>query len=46
MARPCPAATPRLWFLEQGGREASVTDPENLLNAVRGRAGIHILKDE
>ena len=34
------------WFLERGGREAIVTDPENLLSAVRGRAGTHIVKDE
>lgn len=35
-----------IWFLERGGREAVITDPENLLNAVRGMAGTHIVKDE
>lgn len=35
-----------IWFLERGGREAVVTDPENLLKAVRGTAGTHIVKDE
>ncbi len=30
-----------IWFLERGGREAIATDPENLLKAVRGRAGTH-----
>lgn len=35
-----------IWFLERGGREAVITDPENLRNAVRGTAGTHIVKDE
>ena len=35
-----------IWFLEQGGREAIITDPENLLDAVRGSAGTHIVRDE
>ena len=35
-----------IWFLERGGREAVVTDPENLLKAVHGTAGTHIVKDE
>lgn len=35
-----------IWFLQRGDREAIVTDPESLLNAVRGRAGAHIVKDE
>jgi carbamate kinase len=35
-----------IWFLERGGREAIITDPENLLKAVRGEAGTHIVKDE
>jgi carbamate kinase len=35
-----------IWFLERGGREAIITDPENLRNAVRGKAGTHIVKDE
>jgi len=35
-----------IWFLERGGREAIITDPENLLDAVRGSAGTHIVRDE
>ena len=35
-----------IWFLERGGREAVITDPANLRNAVRGKAGTHIVKDE
>jgi carbamate kinase len=35
-----------IWFLERGGREAVITDPENLRKAVRGEAGTHIVKDE
>jgi len=31
---------------ERGGREAVITCPQNLLDAVRGRAGAHIVKDE
>ena len=35
-----------IWFLERGGREAVITDPANLLKAVRGAAGTHIVNDE
>ena len=33
-------------FLERGGREAVITDPPSLLDAVKGTAGTHIVKDE
>lgn len=33
------------WFLEKGGREAIITDPEHLRAAVRGEAGTHIVAD-
>lgn len=32
-----------IWFLERGGREAVITDPEHLRAAVRGEAGTHIV---
>jgi carbamate kinase len=32
-------------FLEQGGREAIITDPEHLRAAVHGEAGTHIVAD-
>jgi carbamate kinase len=35
-----------IWFLERGGKEAVITDPEHLRAAVRGEAGTHIVKDE
>jgi carbamate kinase len=31
------------WFLEKGGREAIITDPDHLRAAVRGEAGTHIV---
>ena len=31
-------------FLEEGGREAIITSPENLLSAVKGKAGTIITK--
>jgi carbamate kinase len=34
-----------IWFLERGGREAVITDPEHLRAAVRGEAGTHIVRD-
>lgn len=34
-----------IWFLEKGGREAIITDPEHLRSAVRGEAGTHIVAD-
>jgi len=39
--RDAPALVPGA-----GQREAIVTDPESPLNAVRGRAEAHIVKDE
>jgi carbamate kinase len=35
-----------IWFIDNGGREAVITDPEHLLSAVHGKAGTHIVKDE
>jgi carbamate kinase len=34
-----------IWFLEQGGREAIITNPENLERALAGEAGTHITAD-
>jgi carbamate kinase len=31
-----------IWFLEQGGREAIITNPENLERALAGETGTHI----
>lgn len=35
-----------IWFLDKGGKEAVITDPEHLRAAVRGEAGTHIVRDE
>jgi carbamate kinase len=35
-----------IWFVDRGGREAVITDPEHLRAAVRGEAGTHIVRDE
>jgi carbamate kinase len=34
-----------IWYLERGGREAVITDPPHLRQAVRGEAGTHIVQD-
>jgi carbamate kinase len=34
-----------IWYLERGGREAIITDPSHLREAVRGNAGTHILRE-
>lgn len=34
-----------IWFLEKGGREAIITDPQHLRAAVRGEAGTHLVAD-
>jgi carbamate kinase len=34
-----------LWFLEAGGREAIITNPENIARALRGETGTRILPD-
>jgi carbamate kinase len=34
-----------IWFLDKGGKEAVITDPEHLRAAVRGEAGTHIVRD-
>lgn len=35
-----------IWFLDKGGKEAVITDPEHLRAAVRGEAGTHIVRDD
>jgi carbamate kinase len=35
-----------IWFIDKGGKEAVITDPEHLRAAVRGEAGTHIVRDE
>ena len=34
-----------IWYLERGGREAIITDPPHLRDAVRGQAGTHIFRE-
>lgn len=34
-----------IWFLEAGGKEAIVTNPENIGKAIRGETGTHIVHD-
>jgi carbamate kinase len=34
-----------IWYLERGGREAIITDPPHLRQAVRGQAGTHIVRE-
>ncbi len=34
-----------IWYLERGGREAIITDPPHLRDAVRGQAGTHIVRE-
>ncbi len=34
-----------IWFLEAGGKEAIVTNPENIGRAIRGETGTHIVQD-
>jgi carbamate kinase len=34
-----------IWFLEQGGREAIITNPENIERALAGETGTHITAD-
>ncbi len=34
-----------IWFLEKGGQEAIITDPENIERAMRGETGTHINPD-
>jgi carbamate kinase len=34
-----------IWYLERGGREAIITDPPHLRDAVRGHAGTHIVRE-
>jgi carbamate kinase len=32
-----------IWFLEAGGKEAIITDPENIARALQGETGTHII---
>lgn len=34
-----------VWFLENGGKEAIITDPPNILRALNGETGTHIVAD-
>jgi carbamate kinase len=34
-----------IWFLEQGGKEAIITNPENIGNAMKGLTGTRIVQD-
>lgn len=34
-----------IWFLEAGGKEALITNPENIGRALRGETGTHIVHD-
>jgi len=34
-----------IWFLEQGGKEAVITNPENIERALAGETGTHITHD-
>ena len=34
-----------IWFLEKGGQEAIITNPENIERAMRGETGTHITPD-
>lgn len=38
-----PKIQASLWFLEKGGKEAIITDPENIERALAGETGTHIL---
>lgn len=41
-----PKIESAIGFLEHGGREVIITDPENILSAVAGKAGTRIIADE
>jgi carbamate kinase len=34
-----------LWFLEAGGKEAIITNPENIGRALRGETGTRVVHD-
>lgn len=34
-----------IWYLENGGKEAIITNPENIGRALKGETGTHIVKD-
>lgn len=34
-----------IWYLEAGGKEAIITNPENIGRALRGETGTHIVPD-
>jgi len=35
-----------IWFLEGGGKEALITNPENIGRALKGETGTWIVQDE
>lgn len=39
-----PKIEAAIWFLENGGKEALITDPEHILPAVEGRTGTRMMK--
>jgi carbamate kinase len=38
-----PKVRASIWFLERGGKEALITDPENIERALLGETGTHIV---
>jgi len=40
-----PKMQAAIWFLEKGGQEAIITNPENIERAMRGETGTHITPD-
>jgi carbamate kinase len=38
-----PKIQASLWFLENGGQETIITDPENIQRALAGATGTHIV---
>jgi carbamate kinase len=38
-----PKIQASLWFLERGGKEALITNPENIERALLGETGTHIV---
>jgi carbamate kinase len=38
-----PKIQASLWFLENGGKETIITDPENIQRALEGETGTHIV---
>jgi len=34
-----------IWYLEEGGQHAIITNPENIGRALRGETGTHVVPD-